>query len=82
MDQQKHRLLGEIQHIQIASSIYSIIWMRNMDVNFKEEKMITAFENKAHRRLLEIIYRLMKTNRYVNDIILKLVGKSNLYYQL
>ena len=40
-----------------------------------EEKRISAFENKAHRRLLEINYRHMKTNQYVNETIIKLVGK-------
>ena len=39
------------------------------------EKRISAFENKAHRRLLEINYRHMKTNQYVNETIIKLVGK-------
>ena len=40
-----------------------------------EEKRISAFENKAHRRLLEINYRHMKTNQYVNETIIQLVGK-------
>ena len=40
-----------------------------------EEKRISAFENKAHRRLLEINYRHMKTNQYVNETIITLVGK-------
>ena len=47
-----------------------------------EEKRSTSFENKAHRRLLEINYRQMKMNKYVNDIILKQEANSNLYYQL
>ena len=42
-----------------------------------EEKRISAFENKAHRRLLEINYRHMKTNQYVNETIIKLVGKNS-----
>ena len=40
-----------------------------------EEKRIIAFENKAHRRLLEINYRQMKTSKYVNETIIKMVGK-------
>ena len=40
-----------------------------------EEKGIIAFENKAHRRILEFNYRQMKTNKYVNETIIKLVGK-------
>ena len=40
-----------------------------------EEKKISAFENKAHRRLLEINYRQRKTNAYVKEIITILVGK-------
>ena len=40
-----------------------------------KEKRIIAFENKAHRRLLEINYQQMKTNKYVNEAIIKLVGK-------
>ena len=40
-----------------------------------EEKKISAFENKAHRRLLEINYRQKKTNAYVKEIITILVGK-------
>ena len=40
-----------------------------------EEKRISAFENKVHRRLLEINYLHMKTNQYVNETIIKLVGK-------
>ena len=40
-----------------------------------EEKRIIAFENKARRRLLEINYRQMKTNKFVNETIIKLVGK-------
>ena len=40
-----------------------------------EENRIIEFENKTHRRLLEINYRQMKTNKYVNETIIKLVGK-------
>ena len=40
-----------------------------------EEKKISAFENKAHRILLEINYRQRKTNAYVKEIITILVGK-------
>ena len=40
-----------------------------------EEKKISAFENKAHRRLLEINYHQRKTNTYVKETITKLVGK-------
>ena len=40
-----------------------------------KEKKVTAFDNKARRRLLEINYRQIKTNKYVNDTILKLVDK-------
>ena len=41
-----------------------------------EEKKISAFENKAHRILLEINYRQRKTNAYVKETITKLVGKD------
>ena len=47
--------------------------MRNIDAN--EENRIIAFENKSHRRLLDINYRQMKTNKYVNETIIKFVGK-------
>ena len=40
-----------------------------------EEKRIIAFENKAHRSLLEINYLQMKTNKYVYETIIKLVSK-------
>ena len=40
-----------------------------------EENKITAFENKAHRRLLVIKYLQMIMKKYVNDTILKLVSK-------
>ena len=40
-----------------------------------EEKKISAFENKSHRRLVEINYRQRKTNAYVKETIIKLVGK-------
>ena len=40
-----------------------------------EEKKISAFENKSHRRLLEINYRQMKTTAYVKETITILVGK-------
>ena len=40
-----------------------------------EEKMIQAFENKAHRILLYITYRQHKTNKYVQAIILNLTDK-------
>ena len=43
-----------------------------MDVNLKWRNRGL---HKAHRRLLEINYWLLKTNRYVNGIILKLEGK-------
>ena len=43
-----------------------------------KEKRIIAFKNKAHRRLLEINYRQIKTNKYVNETIIKLVGKFEL----
>ena len=41
-----------------------------------EEKKISAFENKAHRRLLEINYAYpRKTNAYVKETITILLGK-------
>ena len=40
-----------------------------------EEKRIQTFENKAHRRLLCIIYRQHKPNKYVQEIILNQIGK-------
>ena len=40
-----------------------------------EENKISAFENKSHRRLVEINYRQRKTNAYVKETIIKIVGK-------
>ena len=39
------------------------------------EKRIQDFENKSHRRLLCIIYRQHKTNKYVREQILNQIGK-------
>ena len=45
---------------------------------FNKEKKISAFKNKAHRILLELNYRQMKTNAYVKETITILVGKYEL----
>ena len=39
------------------------------------ERRITAFENKAYRRILEITYREIKTNDYVCHIIIECIGQ-------
>ena len=41
-----------------------------------EEKRISAYENKAHRRLLKINYRHMKSNQYVNNKISRQIRTS------
>ena len=41
----------------------------------KRRKSLTSFENKVHRRLLDINYRKMKKNKYLNETLVKLIGK-------
>ena len=35
---------------------------------------IQGFENKSHRKLLGITYREMKTNEYIKDVMISLIG--------
>ena len=37
-------------------------------------KNITRFENKSHRKLLGITYKEMKTNKYIKDLMIRLIG--------
>ena len=41
----------------------------------KEEKRIQVFQNKSHRRLLCITYRQRKTNDYIHEKMINLIGK-------
>ena len=41
----------------------------------KEEKSIQAFHNKSHIRLLCITYRQRKTNDYIHEKMINLIGK-------
>ena len=59
------------------SQVLSILFYvcETLTLMLNAEKKISAFENKAHRRLLEINYRQRKTNAYVKETITILVGK-------
>ena len=48
-----------------------LYWCETWTLMLNEEKKISAFENKAHRRLLEINYCQRKTNVYVKETITK-----------
>ena len=59
------------------SLVLSILlyWCETLTLMLNEKKKISVFENKGHRRLLEINYRQRKTNAYVKETITILVGK-------
>ena len=72
----KYHFSCKIQPIK-KSLISSIILYgcKTWTITEREEKRIHEFETKAHRRLLCITYRQHKTNTYIQEIILNLIGK-------